>query len=437
MKTKKNNSSEKSKNRLIKLLDKVKKTISIYVTLFLLLTTNAVWSQAELNNYLITAAQNNPGLKAKFSDYKVVMERAPQVGALPDPVVGFGYFISPLETRVGPQQYKVSGSQMFPWFGTLGSEEDAVYELAKSKLELFEDEKSKLFFDVKSAYYNLYFIQKGILITQENIDILFTFKQLALIKFEAGQSSAVDELRVELEIFDLENELAYLQDSEYEMQVRFNNLLDVPDSDPVIIPQDLWVEEFAFSRTQLMDSIAVNNHIIQQIEHRILSWESQEVAAKRTGRPSFMVGVDYYGIGNSGNPAFDGNENGKDALMAKVGIAIPLYRKKYRGLIREASFEIEAAGLEKEDKVNQLSTLFELGYKDFRDGARRVILYETQLKIADQALDILLAEYSTDNENFEEVLRMERRVLKYELELDKAKADRNAAVAFVEYLMGK
>jgi hypothetical protein len=32
---------------------------------------------------------------------------------------------------------------------------------------------------------------------------------------------------------------------------------------------------------------------------------------------------------------------------------------------------------------------------------------------------------------------MERKVLKYSLELDKARADKNAATAFVNYLMGK
>jgi hypothetical protein len=32
---------------------------------------------------------------------------------------------------------------------------------------------------------------------------------------------------------------------------------------------------------------------------------------------------------------------------------------------------------------------------------------------------------------------MERRLLKYALELEKARADKNAAAAFINYLMGK
>ncbi len=413
------------------------KSIIIYITLLLLIVSSAAQSQAELNGYLKTAAENNPGLKAKFKHYMAAMEKVPQVGALPDPVVAFGYFISPGETRVGPQIFNASAYQTFPWFGLLAAREDVATERAKSRLEVFEETKSKLFYDVKSAYFNLYFILKGISITEENIVILNTFKQLALIKFEAGKVSAVDELRVEMEIADLENQLAYLQDSKYEMQVRFNNLLNVPGQSEIIIPDVLWGDQIAFDRAELMDSIAVQNHRIKQIEHRILSWHHQEKVAEKTGMPDFTVGFNYTAIGSSNNPSLSAGENGRDAvLFPKVGISIPLYREKYNAMVKEASLQIEASGLEKEDKINQLSTLFEVGYKDFRDGQRRVKLYESQLELAEKALDILLAEYSTDSQNFEEVLRMERKVLKYELELDKARADNNAAIAFIYYLMG-
>jgi hypothetical protein len=54
-----------------------------------------------------------------------------------------------------------------------------------------------------------------------------------------------------------------------------------------------------------------------------------------------------------------------------------------------------------------------------------------------QAMQILQTDYATNNKDFEEVLRMEKRLLKYALELEKARADNNASVAFITYLMGK
>jgi outer membrane protein, heavy metal efflux system len=410
------------------------KILSFIVILFL---CQSLFAQNSLDNYLLVAARNNPGLQAKFKEYMAAMERVPQVGSLPDPTVAFGYFISPVETRVGPQNFKASISQVFPWFGLLNKREDVATEIAKAKYESFEEYKSRLFYEVRSAYYNYYFIDKAIDITQENIDILKTFLELAIIKFESGKVSAVDQLRVAMDIADLENDLAFLNDTKYEISIQFNNLLDVADQNQIIIPTILWKDTILIDRNHLMDSISVDNHQIKQIEHRILSWESQEVVAKKMGLPNFIIGFDYSAIGKSTNPAIEPGQSGKDAILFPiVGVTIPLYRKKYKAMIKEASFQLESETLQKTDKINQLSTLFEKGFKEYLDGKRRIELYLDQLLLAQQALDILLAQYSTDNQDFEEVLRMERKVLKYELELDKARADNNAAIAFITYLMG-
>ena len=116
----------------------------------ILAITGTVSAQEILNQYLETAATNNPALKAKFNEYMASLEKVSQVGTLPDPQLVFGYFIMPVETKNGPQQAKISVSQMFPWFGTLKTKEKIVINSAKASYENFEEVKSKLFFDVKS-----------------------------------------------------------------------------------------------------------------------------------------------------------------------------------------------------------------------------------------------------------------------------------------------
>jgi len=91
---------------------------------------------------------------------------------------------------------------------------------------------------------------------------------------------------------------------------------------------------------------------------------------------------------------------------------------------------------EKANKTNVLETLFENAWKDYKDGDRRIDLYESQLNLAQKSLKILETDYATGNRNFEEILRMERKFLKYGLELEKAKADKQAAISFITYLMG-
>ena len=73
----------------------------------------------------------------------------------------------------------------------------------------------------------------------------------------------------------------------------------------------------------------------------------------------------------------------------------------------------------------------------YKDAERRVFLYITQLDLAKKSLNLLEIDYTTGNKNFEEILRMERKVLKYNLELEKARADKQAAISYINYLLGE
>ena len=314
--------------------------------LIFLASSGSLFAQDMLNQYLVTAAKNSPALKAKFNEYNASLEKVPQVGALPDPLLTFGYFIMPVETKNGPQQAKISFTQMFPWFGTLNTKEDVFISAAKSKYENFEDSKSMLFFDVKSTYYDLYFINKGIDITLENIEILEIFKRLALIKIEAGKGSAVDELRVELELNDLENNLALLKDKWIVNTVKFNNLLNVEDNSHIEIPKTLWIDDLPYSKQAVTDSLNLNNHQLKSLNFMKESFAHNEHLGKKQRTPNIILGIDYTTIGNAG----------KDALMLKVGITLPLYRKKYSAMIKEAIFQQQVIENKKLDKINILES---------------------------------------------------------------------------------
>ena len=106
-------------------------------------------------------------------------------------------------------------------------------------------------------------------------------------------------------------------------------------------------------------------------------------------------------------------------------------------MIRETVYLQKAVEEKKIDKTNILETVFENSWKDYRDADRRLDLYARQTGFATQAIQLLETEYATQNKNFEEILRMERRVLKYALELEKARTDKKAAIAFTKYLIGR
>jgi len=405
------------------------------LALFLLISVT-LSAQDNLNEYLEISARNNPALKAKFNEYMASLEAVPQVGSMPDPQLVFGYFISPVETRNGPQRVKISVTQMFPWFGTLNDKEDVAVNVAKAKYEAFEDSKSNLFFEVKSSYFNLYFIERGIEVTNHNIHILETFKNLSLIKIEAGTGSAIDEIRIEMELADLENALALLKDNWFVHSLKFNNLLNIDENSPIKIPDTLWIDDLSYSHQEALDSLKLNNHQVLNLDYMLSSYQSKEQFAKKNGLPNISLGIDYINIGQTDNSMIDASQNGQDAFMAKIGISIPLYRKKYSAMVNEVVYLQQATENRKTDKINTIETLFEKAYYEYLDAIRRMDLFQKQLQLAEKAIRILETEYATTGRSFEEILRMERRVLKYSLEFEKAKADKQASIAFINYLMG-
>jgi len=151
--------------------------------------------------------------------------------------------------------------------------------------------------------------------------------------------------------------------------------------------------------------------------------------------PKFNIGVNYIIVGK--NPNSTDVNNGNDALLfPSIGVTIPIYRRKYKALIEEAKHLQSAEISKKADKRNTLNTIFENTYKEFSDSERRIYLNNKQSEIAKMVLDVLITSYSTNSKDFEEVLRIERQLLGYKLAKQKAIIDKNAAIAFINYLLG-
>ena len=403
---------------------------------FILFTGIPSVAQQELNRYLETAGKNNPDLKARYDQYRAALEKVPQVGALPDPQLMFGYFIKPVETRLGAQRASISLSQAFPWFGTLSAQKDAATLMAKSDFEMFEDAKVKLYSEVKATYYNLYFIQKAIDIANENLGLLDTYKQLAQTSFEAGHSAFVDVLRVQMEWEDLNNKILFLQDSKKPLVTKFEELLNTSLTSEISIPDTLWSEDINLTETAIQDSIMANNLSLKTFDFKSESYNSQAEAARKMGLPSFNLGFNYINI--SPRTDMDVAGNGRDAfIFPQIGIRIPLYREKYKAMVSETRIRQEAVNFSKENTENKLKTSLAQVYRDYTDAFRRVVLYRKQKSYAEQSLSLLVTSYSTNGKNFEEVIRMDRRLLNYELELEKARVEQNTYAAKINYLMGQ
>ena len=404
----------------------------LLLTIYCWLLPMVLLAQEPLDAYLKEAAQNNPGLKARYLDYQAALQKVPQVGALPDPEVSFGYFISPIETRVGPQRMRFSAMQMFPWLGTLDAKKETAALLAKARFEEFEQARNQLFSEVKATWCNLYELEHATRITARHIELVKSWESLSTTRFEAGTASMVDVLRAQMELAELENQLQGLRDKRVPLLARFNQHLGRPVATPIAIPDTIAISELTLDRTALSDSIHKSNPALRSIMLRQDAAAQAGVAAQKMGGPSFGLGLSYMMTGQRTD--VDVPQNGKDAIMPMVSVRIPLYRSRYRAIVSEADLQQQALQQQEAQQLNVLSVELEQQLAAYADADRRISLYREQHKRAEQAMNLLLTAYTTNGKDFEEVLRLERMLLNYELETVKAVRDKNTAAANIERL---
>ena len=289
--------------------------------LFVILIFTGFTQGQTLEEYFQIAADNNPGLQAEYKEYKAALLKVPQVSSLPDPTFSFGYFIEPVETRVGPQKAKFSLTQMFPWFGTLKAQGNAAARMAEAKFQAFLDAKNKLYYDVAAAYYPIYELNRIRQIEQENVTLLDAYKTIALQKFQNGEGTMVNVLRTDIMLKDAQTNLDILNTKEMPLLASFNQLLNREANEPVAITDTLLV--IPLPDNAVPDSMLVNNPNLFKFELLYESQQAAEKAAFRQGLPKFGLGLDYVLVDERTD--MDVPDNGKDVIMPMVSISCLLY----------------------------------------------------------------------------------------------------------------
>ncbi len=386
-----------------------------------------------LDEYFKIAAENNPGLQAKYKSFEAAMERVAQVSSLPDPNLSFGYFISPVETRVGPQRARFSLTQMFPWFGTLKAQEDVATLMAEAKYQEFLDARNKLLYQVAAAYYPLFELKRLVEIENENISILTSYKEIASVKFQNGKGAMVDVLRVDIMLKDAATNLSILEQKKKPLETRFNTLLNRQEDETIIVQDSLYVENLPL--TYRRDSLLTSNPLLDELDLKIKASEAQELAATKQGMPKIGVGLDYVIVGQRTDMSVP--DNGQDVLMPMVTMSLPIFRGKYKAAQKEAQLMQESYALQKEDAVNRLTSTYEMIWFEIQKQLDQIILYEEQIMTSQQSLNLLFTAYGNSGKNFEEVLRMQQQILKYQKMKATALSDYNIAIAELDYITAK
>jgi len=388
-----------------------------------------------LEDYLVLASERSPGLRSAFYNWKAALEKTGYAGALPDPMLSYGYFIESVETRVGPQNQKFSLKQSIPWFGTLGARKAMASESANAAFRKYQAEKLKLFYAVKVAYYDLYYLGRDIALTKDNLELLKFWESVTRTKYKVALKKHPDVIKAQVELGMLEDRLLTLQDKIGPTAAHLRAVVNLPDTMLVPMPDVIDVVETEVEPQVVIDDALQYNPSLNAIVHLIDKERAGVRLAGKASLPNFTIGVDYIETGKALNPSME--ESGKDAMVFGVGINLPIWFGKNSAKKNEAKAKLQAAKYNYTDAQNRLVALVENIVFQYSDARRKTQLYRDGLiPKAEQALNASYTAYQVSETDFLNVLDAQRQLLAFQLRFERAVADLATRRAQIEMITG-
>jgi len=402
--------------------------------------------ESVISDYLAYAALNNPGLEAVFNRWKATLLKVPQVRTLPDPNFTYAYFIKEVETRVGPQRHKFELSQMFPWYGKLTLKGNIALEAANAEGQRYQSEKLKLFFEVKDAYYEYYYLSRAIATTEEHKRLIAYLESVARTNYSAGITSYGDLIKAQVELGKLADSLLTLRDLRDPITAKLNEALNRPFNYSLPYPKVIPEERMVITDDQLLTWLKESNPELKAIDFTIAKEKAAIDLARKEYFPNLTLGVEYIDTDNALTPPANPEtgeiprvkDDGKDPVIAKFSINLPIWHNKYRAGEKEARLRHVATLRERSDRENSLIADLKMELYNFRDAKRKISLYrDTLVPKAKQSFNVIQKAFAAGKTDFLDVVDAERTLLEFQLSFERALANRAQRLAKIEELIGK
>ena len=386
--------------------------------------------RASLEDYLRYAALNNAGLEAAFNTWKAALERIPQARALPDPSFTYAYYV------VGSQRQQFGVAQMFPWFGKLRLQGDAAAEVAAATEQEYDKAKLALFYRVKAAYHEYWYLAQAIEVTEQHLALVVNLESVARTRLKAGVAPNSTVLQAQVELGKLNDKLRTLESLRQPLVSKLNAALGRPTHLPLPWPRALPKCETSFTDEQVQGWFRTSNPDLRRLGHLAAKAEADIGLAKKNFYPDITLGVDYMQTDEATMPNI--RDSGKDPIMALVTINVPLWYGKYRAAEREARFMKATLDADLEDTGQRLAADLELTLYYFRDAERKIAFYgDTLVPKAEQSLKVVQQGFETGSTDFTALIDAQRLLLEFRLAERRAQADRGQRLAEIEMIVNR
>jgi outer membrane protein TolC len=219
-----------------------------------------------LNDLINIAMENNPQLQSLYSAIQADSAKIPQAGALPDPILSLNLLNLPTNSFAFDQEpmtgKQIALSQLFPFPGKLRLKEDISSEVATISAANYLEYRNQIIKDLKVGYYDLFFIDRSIEITDKNQQLLIQFADIAESKYTVGKGLQQDVLKAQVELSKMIDRLIQLKQKREVKQAHINTIINQPVNKILGKPEDPGFTSFAKTRDSLQIIAKLNRPLL-------------------------------------------------------------------------------------------------------------------------------------------------------------------------------
>ncbi|MBI3111184.1 MAG: TolC family protein [Ignavibacteriales bacterium] len=388
----------------------------------------------KLDELITEALRNNPQLRAARNQTAAARTRVDQVTSWDAPQVGVEFFQSPVRSFPNPLKDQMEMDyyiqQMFPFPGKLSAMGKAAEANANMFDQGFRALERKILRELKTAYFELYLVQRKIQINAENQDLMRRFVDIANKQYEVGMGKQPDILRAQTELSTLINAGLNLQKEKRAVEAMINTILSRPANDPLGYVPDIEVTIPLWTFEQLRPLALEARPELKSMNFNIEMNKAEVSLSKREYFPDLMARVMYKDMAMTSN----------DFWSVMVGVSIPLSpwsSGKYASKVQENELNVKRA--EEDFSGMRNMTLFEVQDANVRvqTDQNLVLLYKnTVIPQAEQTLQSTIAAYKTGKTEFLMLIDAYRMVLMARLDYHMSVMNYMASQAALEQAVG-
>ena len=377
-------------------------------------------AQSTVGDLLTYAMLNRPQVATAYYDWAGSVERITMERSLPDPQLTFQMDIQSVVMSLMP------GLMMeFPGPGKLAARANLASAESTIKYFQFETAVLQAAFDVKKAYYQLYFLGDTLRINRETLRLLGELEQLARAQNEVGKGTLQDVLRAQIEQDRTTTEIANLDDSRNPLLAQLKAALGLTADQPAPpVPRGFESTPLDVTSDQLFATALKQNPRLRAMEAEVRMADAGIRLARKSKIPDFAAGLEA------------DFKTAPVMIRPRGGMTLPIWRDKIAAEIAAAQNSKRSAQARLSAEQIVLAVEFADKLFTYRESGRNLeLLRDKLIPKARQSLEVARVGYLGGQIDFFNLIDAERTLLNFQLAEVEAKTQRELVLAELSLLL--